>query len=199
MREDTPIFVITGSPGAGKTHVAEALMRRFVLGVHLSVDILRKAVVSGYDDAVPAWEEKRNLQFRLARETAARAASLYADHGFAVAIDDVILPNELDMVLVEPMHGHRIFKIVLRPTLEVALTRNALRTNKSFDPSVLNDAIRRVHAALNDPSFPAHDWIVIDNSNKAVEETAEEILVRTGLYTAGPSHLFAHQRDPAVP
>ncbi len=41
------IFLISGTPGSGKSSVARALMQRFKQGVHLPVDDLRKMVVSG--------------------------------------------------------------------------------------------------------------------------------------------------------
>ena len=41
------IVLITGTPGAGKSVTAAALMRRFPFGLHIPVDDLREWVVSG--------------------------------------------------------------------------------------------------------------------------------------------------------
>ena len=87
---ELPLFLITGTPGAGKSVTAAALMRRFPFGLHIPVDDLREWVVSGISQPVPEFTEETGRQFRLARTAAAQVAALYADAGFAVAIDDVI-------------------------------------------------------------------------------------------------------------
>ena len=87
---DLPLFLITGTPGAGKSVTAAALMRRFPFGLHIPVDELREWVVSGISQPVPEFTEETARQFRLARSAAAQVAALYTDAGFAVAIDDVI-------------------------------------------------------------------------------------------------------------
>jgi predicted kinase len=90
MSQTAPIFMITGTPGSGKTSVAVALMRRFPFGLHIPVDDLRELVVSGIAHPVPVWTAETERQFRLARRSAAQSARLYAAAGFAVALDEVI-------------------------------------------------------------------------------------------------------------
>ena len=129
---ELPLFLITGAPGAGKTATAAALMRRFPFGLHIPVDDLREWVVSGISQPVPEFTEETGRQFRLARGAAAQVAATYADAGFAVAIDDVIHEPDAE-VLVAPLAPRTVHKILLQPSLEVALARNADRTNKGFD------------------------------------------------------------------
>src|SRR5689334_5075047 len=114
-----PIYLITGTPGAGKTSVAAALVRRFPLGVHIPVDDLRELVVSGRANPIPRWTNETTRQFRLARQAAAQVADLYASAGFAVAIDDVILPAEAEALIATPLASHTMHKVLLRPDLEV--------------------------------------------------------------------------------
>ena len=46
-RLPSPIFLITGGPGVGKSATAATLMRRFRFGFHIPVDDLREWVVLG--------------------------------------------------------------------------------------------------------------------------------------------------------
>ena len=65
-----PLFVITGTPGAGKSATAAVLMRRFPFGLHIPVDDLREWVVAGIAQPVPEFTEESGRQFRLARGAA---------------------------------------------------------------------------------------------------------------------------------
>src|SRR5947209_12215791 len=116
----SPIFLITGTPGAGKTSVATALVKRFALGLHIPVDDLREWVVAGRANPIPTWTAETTRQFRLARQAAAQVAHIYAGAGFAVAIDDVILPAEAEALLATPLASHNVYKVLLRPDLAVA-------------------------------------------------------------------------------
>ena len=120
-------------------------------------------------------------QFRLARQAAAQVAALYAAAGFAVAIDDVIFPGEAQAVFAAPLAlaGFEVRKVLLQPALAVALARNAERTNKNFDTSLLAEVTRSVHRALSGQDFAGSGWIVIDSSHLSVEDTVDEILRRT--------------------
>ena len=175
----SPVFLITGAPGSGKSTVAAALVRRFPIGLHIPVDDLREWVVSGIAHPVPAWTNETTRQFRLARQAAAQVAALYAAAGFAVAIDDVLFLGEAEAIFVASLAGFEVYKVILQPALDVALARNAERTNKNFDTSVLTEVTRSVHRALAGQDFAGSGWIVIDSSRLSVEDTVDEILRRT--------------------
>ena len=151
-------------------------MRRFPFGLHIPMDDLRGWVVSGIAHPVPVWTEETTRQFRLARQTAAHVARIYADDGFAVAIDDVIFPAEAHELFVARLEGHMVQKVLLQPRLEVALARNATRTNKPFDTSLLTDTVRALHEAFATLDFAG--WTVLDNSDITLEETVDAILTR---------------------
>jgi chloramphenicol 3-O-phosphotransferase len=179
MQTASPIFWITGVPGAGKSSVATALMQRFPYGLHLPIDNLRARVVSGMANPILEWTDETSRQFQLARQSAAQMARTYADAGFAVAIDDIIFPHEVQALCDAWLPGYPIGKVFLQPEVDVALARNATRTNKPFDTSILVDTIIRLHQALAAQNFAASGWLIIDTSEMDVEETVDEILKRS--------------------
>jgi adenylylsulfate kinase-like enzyme len=169
---DGTVWLITGTPGAGKTSVARALCKRFPRAIHIPVDDLRGLVVSGRADPLIPWTAETEQQFRLSWETAGRIAARYADEGFVVAIDDVAPPRAV--AIYERSIGNRMLrKVLLAPALDTALQRNELGRGKEFDTAVLVPTIRDLHATLVPDRSP---WLVIDSSNMSVTETVDAIL-----------------------
>ena len=174
---NNPIFVFSGLPSAGKSTVANVLLNHFPLGLHIPVDTIRDWVVSGISNPIGSWDTKTDQQFRLARQAAVQTALAYAADGFAVVIDDVIMPEHFDAHY-QPYFGNVIpYQIMLQPTAEIAIARNTERM-KEFDKNQLNDLITRIDEYLNQYDLPALGWHVVDNSNLSVEDTAQEILSR---------------------
>ena len=165
-----------GTPASGKSTVAGALMRRFPKGLHLPVDTLRQMVVSGLadmsGDPAPALLE----QLRLARESASRAADLYARAGFAVAIDDFWFGEHPDRdYRLEP----KTHRIVLTPDVNTTLTRlYARNAAEGAFKEVLAGVIRMLHPEIQ--AHPKAGWHALDSSNLSVEETVDRILAVTG-------------------
>ena len=176
MSQTAPIFMITGTPGSGKSSVAVALMRRFPFGLHLPVDDLRELVVSGIAHPVPAWTAETERQFRLARQSAAQTARLYADAGFAVAIDDVISIGDARELFAGPLSGYAVHAFLIRPSLEIALERNARRTNKQFDTAVLEQTIASLYRSMDPRAYSAAGWHIVDSSRLSLDETVDRVL-----------------------
>lgn len=176
MNSQPPVFLISGPSGAGKSSIAAGLMRRFERGIHISVDDLREMVVSGIAHPVPQWTDETTRQFRLARRSAVAMARLYHGAGFAVAIDDVMYPEETNPLMAVPLSPAQVVRVVLLPAVSVALRRNTERTTKQFDPQVLNEPILAMHAALSERPWAAHGWTIIDNSLMTIEQTVDAIL-----------------------
>ncbi len=100
-------------------------------------------------------------------------ARIYRRAGFAVAIEGAFDPAEIERCLAEQGLGADL-RVVLAPQIHVAMARNRERTNKPFDTTVLEEAISEIDRSIRDEALPP-DWVVVDNSDEALEETVARI------------------------
>lgn len=123
--ETTGSVIVTGIPGAGKSTVAHALAAKARLGAHLDIDIIYELIIGGIvfcrDSPAEDWR-----QLDLARQHVAMLARSSADHGVLPIVDDVIANRRVLDSYMERLPPIRM--IVLAPSLEVVLKRDAERT-----------------------------------------------------------------------
>lgn len=176
-----PIFVLNGTPGSGKTTLSKELMQLFPLGIHIPVDNLREWVVSGLAGPI-GWTDETTRQFRLAESAAASVACRYQDAGFAVAIDHCQHLEHLDGMVESHLAGRKVHKVLLLPSLDIALARNETRTTKDFDYSVLSGVITMLHEDFTEQAPKAEDWLVYANRADDPAEDARAIAQALGVF-----------------
>ena len=168
------MYVITGQLSAGKSTVARALLARFPFGYHIDVDAIREMVVSGLAGPLD-WTDETTRQFDLAIRGSAALAAVYADAGFAVAVDGALDASTMERALADAGLDGRWIGVILHPRLDVALERNRARTHKAFDTSILEDAMRAIEEDLSRVA-ERPVWHRLDNSSDTVEETVDRVL-----------------------
>ncbi len=166
------IYFVSGPPGSGKTTLCETLIKTHEFGLHLPVDDLRLWVKSGLSESVP-WTDETERQFQVAEEAVCGVARAYSKAGFTVAIDHCRNPTRLDEVIATYLTDFPITKVLLLPSMEVNLQRNAQRTNKDFDPAILTETIQFTNQAYR--ASVTSDWLAIDNSALTIEETMRKV------------------------
>jgi chloramphenicol 3-O-phosphotransferase len=165
------VVLITGIQAAGKSTVAQALAERLPRSVHLRGDIFRRCIVNGRVDMSPGADEEAWAQLRLRYRLAAATADTYADAGFAVIVQDVVLGDMLPW-LVDQIRTRPRYVVMLAPRPEVVAAREAGRTKKAYGPFTVEDLDRGLREET------PHIGLWLDNSDQTVTETVDEILRR---------------------
>jgi chloramphenicol 3-O-phosphotransferase len=127
------VIVITGIMAAGKSTVAQALAERLPQSVHLRGDLFRRMIVNGQAEVTPETWEAAEGQLHLRQKLATDVAKTYADNGYAVCYQDVILGADLGRVvaILEPA-ARPVYVVVLSPSPEVATQRDETRHKTGY-------------------------------------------------------------------
>ncbi len=172
MPGDTPVLILTGPPGVGKTTAAALLAERFPRAVHLEADNFFRYIRSGY---VEPWTPESNEQNRAVMGIVARAAAGYAAAGYLTLVDGMLIPGWF----LEPVRdalraeGHRVALTILRAPLATCLAR--VNGREGLPDGVDPEAIEQIWRSFADAGeFEPH---VLDLGDESPDEVAD-LLVR---------------------
>ena len=119
-RSPSPVYLVSGASGAGKSTVGRALAQRFEYGVHIDADDVGRMVVSGArPPSLAAWSaEARNFDTETDRQLELRyrilcaMAKTYAENGFAVVVDCFFVTPWVDFCL-DQLDGFTVHLVTL--------------------------------------------------------------------------------------
>lgn len=121
------VTLITGIQAAGKSTVAQALAETFPKSAHVRGDAFRRMIVNGRAEMGPAVPQSGAVaQLRLRYQLAVETADRYAEAGFAVVLQDIILGEHLREV-VGLVRTRPLSVVVLAPDATTVAERDAER------------------------------------------------------------------------
>jgi len=173
MNEIGRIFLVSGIMAAGKSTIAQALAEQFPWSVHLRGDLFRRMIVNGQEaiteDNWPAAE----AQIHLRQDIATAVARTYADSGYTVCYQDVIIGADLPRVInrLQP-DRYPVHVIVLAPAPDIVLQRDRARIKtgyRDWTPEALDRSLREETPKLG---------LWLDTSHLSIEATVQTILHR---------------------
>jgi len=166
------VILVTGIQAAGKSTVAQALAERLGRSVHVRGDLFRRMVVNGRVEMGPAnppLEALRQLKLRYA--LAAQVADGYAEAGFTVVLQDIVLGRHLGE-MVEAIRTRPLHVVVLAPRPEVVRAREDARRKVAYKPG--DEGVAELDAYMRRETPRLGLWL--DTSELTVEATVKAIL-----------------------
>jgi broad-specificity NMP kinase len=133
----TPLLLLTGSPGCGKTTVAPLVADRHERSVCLDLDWFFAKLRSG---AISPWREEAHAQNRVVLHAAAEAVAAFAAGGYVTVAEGIIYPFMLDLFAAAcARNGISLHYAVLRAPIAVVQQRVQDRTLEPEHAGALAD------------------------------------------------------------
>ncbi len=166
------IFFLTGAPGVGKSTTATELAARFERAFRIDLDYFRQYVVSGLRQPTQGYDEECHRQFCLAHIAAGKCAKTYSDAGFAVIVEHCSFPDTIKLFVEE---AGPTTVVCLTCDLPTNLSRNLMRTDKSFDPMGIEHFVHKINPLIW-PEFAERGLPVVLNDSLEIEAAVNQIL-----------------------
>lgn len=154
---------------AGKSTVGQAIAERLSRSVHLRGDVFRKMIVAGRAEMTPEPSQEALSQLSLRYQLACNACVAYAEAGFSVIYQDVILGRQLSEVTAH-LTSYAPGVVVLNPSTAVVAARDAERSKTAYSSQWTPAKL----GALLDETPNIGLWL--DTSQMSVSQTADYIL-----------------------
>lgn len=168
----TPVLILTGPPGVGKSTSARILSRRDDPAVHLESDAFFRFISAGF---VEPWKPDSQDQNRLVMGIVGDAAGAYANAGYFTIVDGIVIPRWFLTPLREALAGEglAVGYCVLRAPLPTWAARvDAREGGPLADPEV----ITRLWSDFADlGELERH---VVDVTDKNPEQAADAVARR---------------------
>lgn len=157
------VLLVTGGAGSGKTSTAEAwAASRAGLAAHVSHDAILNFVKAGVVSPAESPGAEAERQWRIGIDVCTAICRIYAAAGVRCAVDTFLLPATLP--LWDGLRDLRVGVVVLRPDVEIAVSRNAARL-REVGWGVPEWQVRANHEAMG-AWLGRRDAFVLDNSRK---------------------------------
>jgi chloramphenicol 3-O-phosphotransferase len=171
-------MLITGIQAAGKSSVAQAVAERLDRSVHLRGDLFRRMVVNGRAEMGPAGPSAEAIrQLRLRYRLAAAAADGYAEAGFTVVLQDIVLGGYLTEMIAE-IRSRPLYVVVLAPRAEVVRAREDARQRtlgkRAYKPG--DEGVAELDAYFRRETPRIGLWL--DTSEQTLSQTVDEVMAR---------------------
>lgn len=169
IQNQPQVIIITGIMASGKSTVAELLAQRFSRSVHLHGDLFRRLIVNGRAPIRPGFPADGKPQLCLRYRLAAQAADGYAQAGFTVVVQDIII-GEFLSEFIDSVQSRPLALVVLAPQPEVVARREAERDKTGYGGGWTVDGLDKLFR-----STTSHRGLWLDSSDQTPTETVDEI------------------------
>jgi predicted kinase len=167
--DDNPVLTLTGTPGSGKTTVAQLLAAKSERAVHLESDHFFHFIRSGY---IEPWKSESHEQNTAVMNIVADAAAGYARAGYFTIIDGIISPRWFLESVRDSLHaaGQSVAYAVLRAPLPVCLSRVRGRAPDRLSDTTVIERLAREFVNLG--CLESH---VIDTGTQTADAAADAL------------------------